>query len=80
MDTGMKMEQFHLVAYVLQIAVPVSRKCPIPSCRIRCLIPVPLLCLVVAFKLYGGLRSQVTSTLLVLANCLSIYGITFISA
>ena len=26
----MIMEQFHLVAYVLQIAVPVFRKCPIP--------------------------------------------------
>ena len=46
---------------------------PFPSCRIRCLIPAPLLYLVVAYKPSGRLRSHRTSTLLVLANCVSIW-------
>ena len=41
---------------------------PFPSCRIRCLIPAPLLSLVVAYKPSGRLWSQMTSTVLVLAN------------
>ena len=53
---------------------------PFPSCRIRPLIPAPLLSLVVAYKPSGRLRSHMTSTILVLANCVSIYGITFLSA
>ena len=52
---------------------------PFPSCRIRCLIPALLLSLVVAYKLFGRLRSHMTSTILVLANCVSIYGVTFLS-
>ena len=53
--------------------------CPFPSCRIRCLIPAPILSLVVAYKPSGRLPSHMTSTLLVLANYVSIYGITFLS-
>ena len=52
---------------------------PFPSCRIRCLIPAPLLSLVVAYKPSGRLLSHMTSTLLVLANYVSIYVITFLS-
>ena len=52
---------------------------PFPSCCIRCLIPAPLLSLVVAYKPSGRLRSQMTPTILVLANYVSIYGITFLS-
>ena len=52
---------------------------PFPSCRIRCLIPAPLLSLVVAYKPSGRLRSQMTPTILVLANYVSIYCITFLS-
>ena len=55
------------------------RNFPFPSCRIRCLIPAPLLSLVVAYKPSGRLWSQMTSTILVLANYVSIYGITFLS-
>ena len=37
---------------------------PFPSCRIiRCLIPAPLLSLVVAYKPSGRLRSHMTSTI-----------------
>ena len=50
---------------------------PFPSCRIRCLISAPLLSYL--WWLSGRLRSNITSTLLVLANCVSIYGITFLS-
>ena len=52
---------------------------PFPSCRIRCLIPAPLLSLVVAYKPSGRLRSHMTSTVLLLANCVSMYCITFVS-